>query len=114
MIDVNARVLSNILCQMWSAVSNYGMKLLKSTVGFFYARVCSGSVLSTRLNCQRYVMGVMIQCLISFFCFPNDLKKPIIYAYPQIDHMFLTRVCSETAGGLPGMHWKSISGIVHL
>lgn len=33
-------------------------------------------------------------------------RSNLIYliCFVQIDHIFLTRVCSETAGGLPGMY----------
>lgn len=47
------------------------------------------------LNCSfKYDVDLIVEDVYTFFFF---------VLLSQIDHIFLSRVCSETAGGLPGL-----------
>lgn len=97
-----------------------------------HCRDCNGSVQSIRLNYQRYEMSGSF--ILFFFCYKsiynvffnfswckNDNhifqsveRHLMFWIFLQIDHIFLSRVCSETAGGLPGLYLHGSATMFYL
>lgn len=65
----------------------------------------------TRIYCLSECLVGMPHSSGGYACF-YVLRSKLIYRpfFVQIDHIFLTRVGSETAGGLPGMYIDVLSG----